>query len=293
MKKILLSLLTISILLPASEFQYGSGTLSMDGGFIGLTKSIDSDVTTYSLVERHSNLFSSNIFYGYNFTWYDSKKLKQLQQNYNSNINGINNYFGDSGQLTIPSIEHRFKGLDANIELGYDVIHQDESNFLGLGLLLGVSLPWIDSSSNDDSSDSDYFKDSKTDIETYKIGSSINFQKTLISDKLSIYGLGSLAYQTASIENSYAKSKNSVNGTFQEYNIGLYYTPFTQKYDLGWFTLSPKLYATLGYKYTKWDFDDMIIDISGTQLNSDILSPMKSKFGIDSSIGYLGIGYSF
>ena len=296
MKKILLSLLTISALLPASEFQYGSGTFNMKGGFLGLTGTIGTDVTTYSLVERHKNLFSSNFFYGYNLTWYDSEILKQAQHSYNSLTNIINNSFSRD-TFAVPRIEHRLKGLDANIQLGYDFLHKDNSNFFGMGLLLGASIPWIDSSSNGEldssNSDSDYFKDSKTELMTYKIAPSVNFQKTLISDKLSLYGTGTFAYQMASIKNSYAKSDFTVNGTFQEYNIGLHYTPFTTNYSLGWFTISPRVYGTIGYKYSKWDLDEMIIDISGAELSSSLLDPFKTKFGMDSSIGYVGIGYSF
>jgi len=292
MKKIALSLLAVSALISASEFQYGSGTFSMEGGFLGLTQSIDTDVTIYSLVERHSNLFSSDFFYGYDVTWYDSQALKQLQHSYNDVAGAVNSQLSSS-VVQVPSLEHRLTGLDANIRVGYDVLHTDNSNFLGFGVLLGVSLPWIDSSSSSSDSDTDYLEDSKTEFTTYKVGPTINFQKTLISDKLSVYGVGSFAFQTASIKNSYAQSDFTVNGTFQEYNIGLYYTPFTKNYDLGWFTLSPRVYATVGYKYTKWDLDEMVVDVSGRELSSNILSPLKTKFGMDSSIGYVGVGYSF
>jgi hypothetical protein len=292
MKKIALSLLAVSALISASEFQYGSGTFSMEGGFLGLTQSIDTDVTTYSLVERHSNLFSSDFFYGYDVTWYDSQALKQLQHSYNDVAGAVNSQLSSS-VVQVPSLEHRLTGLDANIRVGYDVLHTDNSNFLGFGVLLGVSLPWIDSSSSSSDSDTDYLEDSKTEFTTYKVGPTINFQKTLISDKLSVYGVGSFAFQTASIKNSYAQSDFTVNGTFQEYNIGLHYTPFTKNYDLGWFTLSPRVYATVGYKYTKWDLDEMVVDVSGRELSSNILSPLKTKFGMDSSIGYVGVGYSF
>jgi hypothetical protein len=188
------------------------------------------------------------------------------------------------------------------------VIHEGEGDFLGLGVLVGLSMPWIDSSTDDDAEPSfgfirdnvdnlltaaDYFKASKTEMMTYKIGPSVNFQKTLVSDKLSVYGIASLAYQTGYIKNDYAKSKFTVNGSFQEVNVGLHYTPFTENYEFGWLTLSPRIYATLGYKYSKWDVDEMIINISGAEMSSKILDPLGMKFGFDSSIGYFGLGYSF
>ncbi len=290
MKKIALSIIVISTLVTAGEFRYGHGTFSMEGGFLGVSDSIDTDIDTYSIVERHSNILKSNFFYGYDFTWMDSKILKQMENSYNSlPLNGNSNF-------NIPAMNYNLQGLDANINLGYDLLHKGEGDFLGLSLLLGISIPWIDNSSdsNDGTGDIDgYYKDSKTEILTYKIGPSISFEKSIVDDKLSMYGLATYAYQTGNIKNDYAKFDSSVNGSYQEYNIGLRYTPFTENYKLGWFTLSPRLYATLGYKYSKWEVDDVFIDLSGGKINSDIVAPLKKDFTMNSSVGYFGVGYSF
>jgi len=308
MKKITLSIIAISSLLSATEFRYGTGTFTMNGGMIGLTNSIDADINSYSLATRHSNIAGSEFFYGYDFTWMDSKDLQQAQKSYNSTaseanrggIGFLNNPIGGE-TLSIPSMEYRIKGLDANVNLGYDIIHKGEGDFFGASILVGLSVPWIEdsrsdkenSTSNNDNSLIGMYEDSKTKILTYKIGPAINFQKTLISDKLSLYGTAAYAYQTGDIKNDYAKSDLSVNGTYQEYNIGLHYTPFTKNYDLGWFTLSPRIYATLGYKYSKWNVDDVLINLSGQEFNSNITEPLKSDFSMESSIGYFGVGYSF
>ena len=58
-------------------------------------------------------------------------------------------------------------------------------------------------------------------------------------------------------------------------------------------SLSPRIYGTLGYKYSKWDVDEVLINISGAEMSSKILDPLSMKFGFDSSVGYAGIGYSF
>lgn len=302
MKKQLMILMGLSSAVLASELQYGSGTFGMEGGFLGLSSRFTTDIESFSMVERHSN-FAGDYFYGYDLTWFDSTTLRSTQHAYND--------FASS--LSIPEMEYRVKGLDANIKIGYDVIHQDQDNFLGVGLLLGLSMPWIDSSKGDNPTDdsavpsfdfytanmgtgmdvTDLFKDSQTKIMTYKIGPTINFQKSLIAKKLSFYGTASYAYQTAYIKNDYANSDFTVNGTFTEYNFGLYFTPFTETYKWGWFTLSPRLYATLGYKYSRWDLDEMSIDISGAKFSSDILDPLAMKLGMDTSVGYVGIGYSF
>lgn len=289
MRKIALSIIAISTLVTAGEFRYGHGTFSMEGGFLGISNSIDINIDTYSMAERHSNILKSNFFYGYDFTWMDSKILKQMEKSYN-------NYIPSQPNLNIPAMNYNLQGLDANINLGYDFLHKGEGDFLGLSLLLGISIPWIDNSSDSNGGAGDiegYYKDSKTKISTYKIGPSISFEKSIVDDKLSIYGLATYAYQTGNIKNDYAKFDSSVNGTYQEYNIGFRYTPFTENYKLGWFTLSPRVYATLGYKYSKWQVDDVVMDLSGGKFNSDIVAPLKTDFTMDSSVSYFGVGYSF
>jgi len=309
MKKIVLSLVTLTLLSSATEFQYGSGTFNMTGGFLGLTGSVGTDIDTFTLSERHSNVAGSDIFYGYDFTWMDSKTLKQAQHTYNDMVtvaNGFNPM--PTNKWEIPSMDYRVKGLDANIRVGYDVVNENQDNFLGLGLLIGLSIPWIDSSSSAVPSDDsiqfiidnrenlatayDYFEKTKTSIMTYKIGPSINFQKSL-NENISIYGLGSFAYQTGYIKNDHIDSKFSVNGTYQEYNVGFYFTPFTETYKWGWLSISPRLYGTLGYKYSKWDVDEMLINTSGVEMSSKILDPLGMKLGFDSSVAYAGVGYSF
>jgi len=304
--KLSLILLGLSSTINAFELEYGSGDFSMEGGFLGLTGEISTDVSTYSLVDRHTNMMS-NIYYGYDLTWYDSKVLRQAQHTYNNFASDFNSFLPTNSPATIPEMEYRMKGLDVNFQLGYDVIHKNEDNFLGVGVLLGISMPWIDATKSDDSTPSlgfildhideikdakDMFDDSKTEISTYKIGPAINLQKSLTKN-ISVYGTATYAYQTGKIKNDYAHSDFSVDGTFQEYNLGLYFTPFTEQYKWGWFTLSPRIYATLGYKYSKWDMGKMAIDISGTEISSEMLDMFKMKFGMETSIGYFGVGYSF
>jgi hypothetical protein len=295
MKKTALILLGLSSFSIASEFQYGNGTFSMEGGFLGLTDSISTDISSYSLVQRHSNI--GDFFYGYDLIWYDSDVMKQGQHTYNS-------MFPNSSPLSIPNMEHRFKGLDANLRVGYDVINKNEDNFLGVGILVGLSIPTIEEYSLKNNSDQKLRKssdpvnsnelmvESKTEIKTYKIGPTISFQKSF-NKKVSIYGIGSYAYQTGEIKNSYADAKYTVNGTFQEYNLGLYFTPFTETYKWGWLTLSPRIYATLGYKYANWDVDEMAINLSGNEMSSEFLDVFATDFSMDTSIGYFGLGYSF
>ncbi len=279
MKNIIkLSLITLlSTSLYAGEFQIGSGTFEIKGGFIGVDNAINDDVMTYSLVEQHKNMFSSDWFYKYNLTWYDSKEIVNSQQRVNS--------------TTIPSIDYRPQGFDINLVLGKDLSRTDENNYFGAGIMLGVSLPWIDSSkdsNNDDTiSSNNDMEDSKTEILTYKIGPSVTARRS-INQYFTVYGSATYAYQTGYIKNSYADVDSSVDGIFQEYDVGIRFQPLATDHDFGWVSLNPRLYATLGYRYTDWELTDVAIDVTGSGATLS-----GSDFNMNSSVFYFGLGYSF
>jgi len=286
LKKIaMLGILPISLL--AGEVQVGSGNFEMSGGFMGLDSTVSADVTTYSMVEQHKNLFSTGFFYKYNLTWYDANKLTQGQDTFNSYSGLINT------PIVSPSIDYRPQGLDVNLVLGKDVVHKDESDFIGLGVMVGVSLPWIDSekssSNNDSSSDDimDAMKKSKTDILTYKIGPNIVASKSL-GQYFSLYASATYAYQTGKIKNKYLDSDLDVNGIFQEYDAGLKFQPLSYDYKIGWITISPRLYATVGYRYSAWKLDDVKLNVTGVNINF-----AKTDFKMNASVTYFGLGYSF
>jgi len=291
MKKItILSILVVNFAF-SSEFQWGHGTMELTGGFVGLNESISGDVDTYSLVEEHKNLLGTNFFYGYNLTYFDSKKMKQLQKEYNAGASSANSFIQKSGvgskTIKIPEMEYRLQGIDAGITLGYDLLHNSEDNYLGLGLYAGLSVPYIDSSKSDSSSKvSDainLYKASQTDISTYKIGAGIYAQKSL-TPFLSIYSNAIYAYQSGNIKNDYAKSDFDTNGNYLEVGAGLKFSAI--KADIG--ILSPRLYGTLGWRYRKWQVDDVSIDISGASLKAP-----KSDLQFSSNTFNLGFGYSF
>jgi len=79
-----------------------------------------------------------------------------------------------------------------------------------------------------------------------------------------------------------------VNGIFQEYDFGIRFQPVSYDKKIGWFTLSPRLYTTLGHRYTDWKLKDINIDVTGLGVNF-----AKTDFAMNSSISYFGLGYSF
>jgi len=281
--------------LEAGEFEYGQGNIHMKGGFIGLEQEIGTDISTYSLVEHHKNIFSSSWFYRYNITWYDSKTMVQAQNELNDGIVTVNNQLlsNAGSSITIPSIDYRLQGFDLNFVLGKDIYHKDENNFFGIGIMGGISLPWIESDKSDHNDDSTSYdpmnlmQKSKTEMLTYKIGptisASVSFTKYFM-----LYGTATYAYQTGNLKNDYIHSDLNVHGIFQEYDCGIKIEPFAYDYKTDLVTLSPRLYGTLGYRYTKWQLNDIALDITGTRQTFT-----KTDFSSDNSILYFGIGYDF
>jgi len=296
----------------AAEIQYGKGIFGMKGGFLGLSSRIESDISTFTLKNEHSNL--GNVYYGYDLTWLDSDQLRQKQKQYNSLAdiltNKASNYLWKKTKqkaIVLPEMEYRVKGLDANLRLGYDIIHQDDYNYLGVGLLLGVSAPIVDADKGDSVApdlgnlynEAGYilkaqkmFAKSKTKFTTYKVGPTISFQKSILANRFSIYGTASYALQNANIKNTFAHLNTKVNGSYQSYDFGLKFTPFPNNSE-NTFLFNSKLHITAGYKYNKWKTKDAIFDISGNQIDSKLLSPFKKKFEMDSSTTYAGLSYSF
>jgi len=288
MKKTALLCIAAVAVLSAAEFEFGHGTFKMKGGFLGLTSEKSADVTSYSLVEQHKNLFSTTWFYKYEITWYDSKDIVNSQKTISDyTLNGF-----AASELTTPITDYDYEGLDVNIVVGKDVVKKDASH-IGVGVLAGISLPYIntgkDSDDNDDTTSAIFaaMKKSKTKIKTFKLGVNIN-AKHSFNKFVSVYANASYAYQTGNIKNDYADADYDVDGTFEQYEAALRFTPFSAKKKVLFFTLNPELYFTLGYRYSYWKLKDVAIDITGNGIDFD-----KTDLDMKTSVVYAGVGYSF
>ena len=290
MRHIIYKISTLALLTScayAGEIQIGKGNFEMSGGFMGMSQTMSTDVTTYSLAQQHANLFSSDWFYKYNITWYDSSVMTQAQ---NTTMGMINL---TPMSMVTPAIDYKMQGLDVNIVLGNDIIHKDENNYLGFGIMFGFSMPWIESSNatrlnyNLGTNLWDAMQMSDTDMLTYKVGPSISVMKSL-NRHFMFYASATYAYQAGTFKNDYAHFDVDVDGIYQEYDVGIKFQPVSEDYDMGWITISPRLYATLGYKYTSWDLGDISMDVTGVGIKF-----MKTEFNMNSSIAYFGWGYSF
>jgi hypothetical protein len=289
-RSIILSAMLASSLF-AIELQWGHGTMELEGGFLGLSETISDDIDTYSLVQSHKNFSDSKYFYSFTFTIFDSKKMKDIQKTYNTGVKQANSVIsaiskGDS-YITIPQMEYRLEGLDVGISLGYDLVHNSDKDYLGVGAYTGVSAPIIKSNkslSRTISANAELAKsylDSDTEILSYKIGLGVYGEKSL-SSIASIYGSAIYSYQTLNIKNDYAKADFDLNGKYLELNAGV-------KLEANNSSKFSGLYGTLGWRYREWQVDDAAINISGI---GSIKTP-ESDMKFSSNALSVGLGYSF
>jgi len=277
MKK-LLSVMGLSLGLFASEIQFGQGSFNIDAAFLGLNSSKSEDIITYSLVNEHKNIFSTKYFYSYKLAYYKSKTLTTNYKDFST----LSSLLGTSNNNLL--IYNKLRGIDLNIVLGRDFINQDnEDTYFGAGLLIGASFPYLktSSSNNNNNSTSNYLKKSKTKFYTYKLGVSLKGQKAL-NGFVNIYANTAYALQTAKVKNSEANIDSSSNGDYFTFNTGVKFQAKTKK-KIGFITLSPALFATVGYRYDYWKVND--VKSNSLTLNTDITLKVSQI--------YVGLGYDF
>lgn len=274
------------------EVEYGKGTISIEGGFLGLEGKISDNVTTYTLKEEHHNVsFIEHLNYSYKLSWFSSEYVNQAQNTYNGYVNNINGYTGDA--LSLPPLAYKITGLDADIGLGWNVLDNGENDYLSIGLDVGLSTPMIEATqlpltSGDSSSSASTSGSSSTKMKTYKIGPQIKIAKT-ITPWLWLYASAIYAYQKASIKNSSIGLDSNVRGRYLENELGIMFRPIRYSYQLtDWFSLSPKLYGSLGIRYNEWIHDKTTINL----YNQELLN-YQGDLKVNTMTTYVGVGYSF
>jgi len=310
MKK-LLSVMGLSLGLFASEIQFGQGSFNIDAAFLGLNSSDSEKITTYSLVNEHKNIFSTKFFYSYKLAYYKSNTLsttynfasinpisKAIPTNIPSvpNSQTASNQVSQTSQTSQPSTQSvnnlsnkyliytKLRGVDLNIVLGRDFINQDnEDTYFGAGLLIGASFPYLktNSSNNNNDSTQDYLKKSKTKFYTYKLGLALKGQKSF-NGIVNLYADTAYAKQTAKVKNNVLHLDSSSNGDYFTFNTGIKIQAKTKK-KIGFITLSPALFATVGYRYDYWKVND--VKVNSLTLNTDITLKVSQV--------YVGLGYDF
>lgn len=274
MKKLLIGIMAISAF--SSEIQFGKGNFEIDAKFLGLDSSKNETITSFSLVNEHKNIFSSSLFYSYKISYFKSNTITTSATYLSSvlkysPVNYTNNFL----------IYNKLRGLDINIVLGKDLVNKDKKDtYLGFGVLVGASFPYIKTNSNNNNTQ-EYLKDSKTKFYTYKLGLSFRGEKSF-NNFLNFYANGNYAKQLARVKNEKLNLDASSDGEYYSFNLGVKLQAKTTT-KIGFLTLNPSLFLTLGYRYDYWRVND--INIESLTINTDI------KFEISQL--YIGLGYDF
>jgi len=230
-----------------------------------------------------------------------SNTLQTSPQPNSTNIsNPITNTVGNISNLSLNStqtidkfkqaakIDYKIIGVDINFALGYDFLKNKKGDYLGFGILTGVSFPYIKSKSSNDNSDNidlrefNYLKNSKTKMITYKLGGTIRGYKSL-TGFLGFYGDTNYAFQTARVKNDTAHINVKSRGVYYSYNFGIK-LQVKKKIKIWKISMSPSLFATLGFRKEFWRVNDVKMG------NLNIL---PSKIYMSLSQVYFGIGYTF
>ncbi|WP_029406614.1 hypothetical protein [Thiomicrorhabdus sp. Milos-T2] len=275
----------------ASEFQIGSGTMSLKGGIFGLESQVDSSVQVFTNREQHANLLESNVFYNYSISTYHSGQ-------FSNESNSLTTLGG--GTVELPNTNYDWQGFDGQITLGYDVFKKGPFDYFGVGLSLGIAAPYIDNTGDSSgepansypslpsgSSQSVDFFASKTELTGYKIGPKIVFGKSL-NRLASVYGEVSYATQRVDVKNDTLRIATNISGDYFSYELGMRYQPITIKKDLGFMTIEPSLYFTLAVNYAELNMDNLNVDLSGYNFNIESANMSASSTTLN-----LGVGYNF
>jgi len=286
LKKVLFFFVLIGVLFGA-EFEYGKGTFSIKGGLFGLNKTVSQDIDVFAFYNHHKNILGTKFFFSYKLAFYKSKSVTNTINTYNSVVS--------SNTLTNSlTFDYKLQGVDANIVLGRD-FYREGGDYLGVGVLLGISGPYIKSKGDDSaSSDSDnvdntlpgygYLSDSETDFTTYKIGPSVRAQKEILSF-LTVYGDAQYAYQMARVKNKEAGIDQYDSGNYLSYDIGVKLQAKAGRKKIWIISFSPKFFVTFGYRYNYWKVKN--VEINGVNL----IGPADLSFSVE--YAYFGLGYDF
>jgi len=286
-----------SLYAQAGEFAFGSGTLNLQGGLLGLETQLSAPVSTYTVKENHNDIFSSNWFYNYQMAYYTASDLVN---------NGGVTATSLGGDLILSQIDYELAGFDGQLTLGYDFYKRGPFDYVGFGVSLGVATPYfkntgegeLDGSEESNTSTSNPVPSvdgglstdliaSTTKFFGYKVGPKIMASKSF-GKYASFFAEASYAWQTMEVENTAINVRADVNGTYVSYGLGMRYQPISTKTEIGFITLEPALYMVFGVNYARLLLDDLSIDLSGNNFALD-----DSKLNMSSTSIYVGVGYAF
>ena len=266
----------------ALDLRYGQGDFEWSVGADDLSEqSVTLDDTVISISEHHTNFTDSPWYYFGNIDIHSSDKLDRITDLADNAM--ANLPFSPADIAPFPS-SFEVSGVDFDIGVGYDIA-RDENGYLGIGVMTGISTPFMEMHNYIEAYDylSTLLEETSTDVETYKFGISIQGAYN-ITPEFSVYGTGIYAGQTGTLQNDLISSEFDVTGTYSALDIGVRFYPS------GVVENDTNFYINAGYAYKHWEIDDMDVNIGGilsVNLSSVVNTDMTSDYI------YVGIGFSF
>ncbi|NPA03593.1 MAG: hypothetical protein GXO61_01905 [Epsilonproteobacteria bacterium] len=288
MKKVVLAAVFTTILANALELRVSDSTFNFDFSLQHLLSGdMDIDTKTLLLQETHKNLFDSNYFYAFDLSLYKSDRVDKLTTFFTRPLTQEWPFFGSISQaideytpLPVP-VDYKVRGIDFNLQLGYDIAKTPKGYF-GLAVTTGISVPFVKMYDLQKAIKLTLaaLDTTKTKIKTYKLGVGFNTAYE-VYDSIWLYSLGSINFQTGSIENSLVKSSFDADGTNYNLDIGM-------RYELK--QILDNLFLSVGYAFRSWDVDEVSVELIDS-LNLNFSPLFSSKMEMEQF--YVGIGYNF
>lgn len=281
MKRFVLPLVLMVSSSQALDLRYGQGDFEWSASALGYDSSIIVDDKIFSINEQHKNIGDGPWYYFGNIDIHSSKQLDAMTDI----ADNISNLLPIAPDDVAPfPTTYELSGLDMDIGVGYD-LYQDDRSFFGIGVMTGFSTPFMEMKNYLESAEAlnDLLNDTSTDVETYKLGISLQAAYNL-AEIFSIYGTAIFAYQTGTLDNELIQSSLDVTGTYTAFDIGVKY------YLTNLSGEESNFYAKLGYAYKDWTIDDISGSLGGFDV-PNLLSVVETEMTVDYI--YLGIGYNF
>ena len=282
MKKYILPLALLVSGANALDLRYGQGDFEWSANFAGIMdSSVTLDDKVVSISEQHQNFPNSPWYYFGNIDIHSSDTLDQVTDVADGIMDVLP--FSPASITPFPS-SFEVSGVDFDIGIGYDII-QDERGYLGVGVMTGISTPFMEMHNYIDTIDfiDTILEETSTDVKTYKFGISLQGAYS-ITPNLSMYGTTIYATQTGEMSNDLIDGDFDVSGTYSSFDIGLKYYPSEVMPD------QANFYIKGGYAYKHWDIDDIEMSIGGVIL-PDMMSLITTE--MTSDFIYVGVGFSF
>jgi len=282
MKRYILPLAVLVSGANALDLRYGQGDFEWSANFAGVMDStITLDDKVVSISEQHQNFANSSWYYFGNIDIHSSDTLDQVTDIADGIVDLLP--FAPDSIVPFPS-SFEVSGVDFDIGIGYDII-QDERGYLGVGVMTGISTPFMEMHNYIDAIDfiDTILEETSTDVKTYKFGISLQGAYS-ITPNLSMYGTTIYATQTGEMSNDLIDGDFDVSGTYSSFDIGLKYYPSEVMPD------QANFYIKGGYAYKHWDIDDIEMSIGGVIL-PDMMSLITTE--MTSDFVYVGVGFSF